>query len=217
MTVADPIAPLRASRGTAFAGTALSLGVGAHVVAGGGLPGLGAVVFLAVPVVWVSFFLTRAWRGWPTVLAALLAVQAGLHAGLTLLSGPVGEGSPLRMAGEGQMMMSPHVTAMSLTAMPSPAGMAEMPLLPGFGMLAAHVAASVLTGAVLAYGEHLLRSLWTWLHHAITVLTHLIQLPVPRLARPEWLPTVNPIPVLVDRSVRRRGPPRPETRLPALP
>ena len=216
MTVADPIAPLRASRGTAFTGTALGLGMGAHVLAGGDLPGLVATVFLAVPVVWVSLFLTRTWRGWPTVVAALLAIEAGLHTGLTLLSGSLGEMSPLRMAGGGQMVMDPHALAISHPAPAFSAGMVAMPLVPSFGMLLAHLAASLLTGAALAYGEHLLWSLWTWLHHAITVLTHLIQLPVRRLARPGWLPTVNPIPVPVDRSVRRRGPPRSETRLPAL-
>jgi hypothetical protein len=93
--------------------------------------------------------------------------------------------------------------------------MVGMPLVPGFSMFTAHLIATVLTGVALAYGEHLLWCLWTWLHHAVTVVVALGQLPTPRTITPSWLPTVNPVQAPVDRSVRRRGPPRLWLGLPA--
>src|SRR5690348_7057897 len=99
---------MRAGRGVGFAGAALGLGVGAHVAGGGALPGLGTVVFLAMPVIWTAFFLTRARRRWPTVVGSLLVVQTGLHAGLSLLSGPAGPGAPIPVMGQGHAVIGAH-------------------------------------------------------------------------------------------------------------
>ena len=199
----------------AFAGVAVALGTGAHLAGGGELPGLGALGLLTVPVAWVSFFLVRAWRGWPAVLASLVLVEAGLHEGLMVLSGPVGHASPAGAMGQGAMMMGDHAPAVAGTAsaMPS-AGAAVMPV-PGAAMIVAHLVATVLTGAALAYGEELLRRLWTWLHHAFTLVVGRVRLPAARAVTPGWLLTVNPVPVLVGRRIRRRGPPVPPTALPA--
>jgi hypothetical protein len=213
-------APLRLSRGTAFAVVALTLGVGAHVVGGGSSPDPVALVFLGVPLIWVSFFLTRARRGWPVIVGSLVAVQIGLHEGLSLLSGKVLDEASFRAGVDGvgaHAMMSAPGSPMSGTAMvmpPAQGGMTRMPAFPGFGMLAAHLLATLLTGAVLAYGEHLLWSLWTWLRRVIGVPTPAIRVPLAVQAMVSWLPTANPVPRLVDRSLRRRGPPRGEFRLP---
>lgn len=197
---------MRAIRGSGFAATALGLGVGAHVIGGGALPAPGILVFLAVPVLWVSFFLTRARRRWPTVIAALLAIETGLHEGLSLLSGPLNDASP---AGGGPMVMGTHAGVFGdpAVAMPSADAMTGMPTGLGLTMVGAHLVATVLTGAALAYGEHLLWSLWTWMHHAVTVAVAMIPLPTPWTVPPGWLPTVSPVPAPVDGSVRRRGPP----------
>jgi hypothetical protein len=227
MKAAAPIAPLRGMRGTAFAGAALGLAVGAHRAGGGAVPGLVALVLLAVPVLWVSFFLTRAWRGWPVVVTSLTVVEAGLHEALSLLSGSAAQGAPTWVAPvsaaqasvtPGQMAMDGHAMVMAhpAVAVPSVDAMSAMPLLPSFGMIAAHLLATVLTGAVLGYGEHLLWSLWTWLRHTVTILTELVQPATPCSVSPAWLLTVNPVPVLVDRSVRRRGPPLRGAGLPAF-
>jgi hypothetical protein len=205
VTVAD--APLRVSRGVTFAGTALGLGVGAHLAGGGSLPGLGPLVLLAVPVAWISLFLTRAQRGWPVIVTALIAVEAGLHEGLSLLSGPTASFQP---AGQGQMAMGAHAVAATHSAMemPSAGAMSGMSLVPSFAMITAHLVATVLTGAALAHGERLLWSLWSWWHHALALVIGLVRLPAPRAVAPRWLLTVSLVPVLVNRSVRRRGPPR---------
>jgi hypothetical protein len=223
MKVAAPVAPLRGTRGIAFAGASLGLAVGAHRAGGGALPGLVALFLLAVPVLWVSFFLTRAWRGWPVVVTSLLVVEAGLHEALNLLSGPTGHGTPAAVAASEQTMMDGHAMAMAgpasalpTTALPGADVMSGMPLMQGFTMVAAHLLATVLTGAVLAHGEHLLWSLWTWLRHTVTIFADLVQPLTPRPVQPTWLLTVNPLPALVDRSVRRRGPPSCGAGLPAF-
>jgi hypothetical protein len=204
------VAPLRASRGAVFAGTALGLAAAAHLAGGGRLPGVTALLLLAVPVAWAAFFLTRARRGWPIVISSLLAVEAGLHAGLSLLSGPVAHVAPIPMAVDGPMMTGAHTMVMTHTeaALTSGGGMSGMPLVPSLGMILAHLAATVLTGAALAHGEQLLWCLWTWLHHAVTIFADLVVLPLPRPLLAAWPLTASPVPVLVDRSVRRRGPPR---------
>jgi hypothetical protein len=215
MTLATPVAPLRGTRGIAFACAALGLAVGAHRAGGGTVPGLVALALLAVPVLWVSFFLTRAWRGWPVVVTALAVVEAGLHEGLSLLSGPVTHAAPV--AAPAQMMMDGHAMAMAhpATALPAADAMTSMSLVPGFVMIAAHLLATVLTGAILAYGEHLLWTLWTWLRHTVTIFADVVRPITPRPVAPTWLLTGNPLAVLVDRSVRRRGPPRCGAGLPA--
>lgn len=214
MKSAAPVGPLRGSRGVAFAGAALGLGVGAHLAGGGSLPGLGALVLLAIPVAWISFLLTRAQRGWPVIILALVGVEVGLHEGLSLLTAPVDHFLP--MAGHGPLTGA-HAGMMTHTAsgLPPAAGMSGMGLVPSLSMLAAHLVATVLTGAVLAYGEQLLWSLWSWWHHAVTVCADLVRLPVPRTSAPAWLLTVSPLPVPVNRHVWRRGPPRLGAGLPA--
>jgi hypothetical protein len=205
---------MRASRAAVFAGVALGLGVTAHLSGGGRLPGLTGLTFLAIPVLWSAFLLARAQRRWPVVVAALLAVESGLHAGLSLLSGP--SVSMGQVAGPAPMGMSTHSAAMSHTVVtPMADGMAAMPLVPGFAMIAAHLVATALTGLGLAYGEHLLWCLRSWLHHAVTVSVALIQLPNPFARLPNWPLTVSLVPVLVDSGVRRRGPPRSAAVLPA--
>jgi len=199
-----PIAPLRRVRGAAFAAVALGLGLAAHRAGGGRLPDPGVIVVLAVPVLWASLFLARAWRGWPVVVTTLLAVEAGLHHGLSYLSGPAG---PMPTASPGRMVMAGHTMVTTGTAArPVRDGMSGMALGPSAAMIVAHLGATVLTGLVLAYGEHLVRSLWTWLHHAVTVFA---PAPVvgPRPALPTWWRSLDPVPAPVNRNVRRRGPP----------
>jgi hypothetical protein len=216
VNVPGPVAPLRVSRGAAFAAAALGLGLGAHLAGGGNLPGLGALVLLAVPVAWISFFLTRARRGWPVIVTALIAVETGLHAGLSLLSGSGEYAASIQVAPQGPMMGA-HAAAMShsATGMPSAGGMSGMSLVPSLAMIAAHLVATALTGAALAHGERLLWNLWSWVHHAVTVLLVLVQFPTPRTTAPQWLLTVSVRPILVGRHVRRRGPPRLEAGLSA--
>lgn len=212
-------APLRFSRGTAFAVVALALAVGAHLVGGGSGPDPVALVFLGVPLIWVSFFLTRARRDWPVIIGSLVAVQIGLHEGLTLLSRKVADEASFRAGvevgvGAHGVMSSPgSPISGSAMVMPPVEDMRRMPVYPGLGMFLAHLMATVLTGAVLAYGEHLLWSLWTWLRRVISVPVPVVRVPLAVQGIPSWLPTANPVPRLVNRNIPRRGPPRGEFRL----
>jgi hypothetical protein len=201
--------PLRVSRAAVFAVVAVALAAGAHVIGGGSAPGPAALLVLGVPVVWASLFLTMARRRWPIVIGALAVVQIGLHEGLRLLSEPMAAsfGSPSPMAG--------HGVAMADMAMPAPENVTGMAG-PSLSMVAAHLVATVLTGAVLAHGEQLLWSLWTWLRRSIIAPEPTPHF-VPRVRNAfAWNETRSLIPVLVDRSVRRRGPPGPGFRLPHL-
>lgn len=209
--------PLRVSRAFVFAVVALALAAGAHVIGGGNAPGPLVLGLLAIPIVWGSLFLTMARRRRATVVGALALAQVVLHEGFRVLSGSmVGAdafvGPAGRMSGPG---MTGHGAAMSDPALlvPSSESMGAMAA-PSLSMIGAHLVATVLTGAVLAHGEDLLWSLWTWLHRSIVapdVQFRVFPLPRGLFAGDE---TANLVPAIVDRSVRRRGPPVEGFRLP---
>ena len=208
--------PLRVSRGLAFAVVALALAAGAHVIGGGSAPGLLVLAILAVPVVWGSLFLTMARRRRPTVVGALVLAQVVLHEGFRVLSGSaVGAEafvSPSTMS-SGPGMVG-HAAAMGVPAPVIPVSEGMTMAAPGLSMFGAHLVATVLTGVVLAHGEDLLWNLWTWLRRSIVAPA----VPVRVFPRPRgvsaWAETANLVPAIVDRSVRRRGPPGVGFRLP---
>jgi hypothetical protein len=199
-------APLRISRGSTFTVVALALDPV-------------ALAFLGLPVAWISFFLTRSRRGWPVVLGWLAAVQVGLHTSLSLLSGRPAGGPALELMPAAHMSMGPTGSAMPIeavagatgmtgaTGMSGMSGMTGMQLLPGPGMITAHLIATLITGAALAYGEHLVWQLWSWLGLSITIPVAAVIFPTLGSGPLSWLPTANLIPAVVDRSVQRRGPP----------
>ncbi len=84
---------------------------------------------------------------------------------------------------------------------------------PSLGMLAVHLVAATITGMVLAYGDQLLWSLWSWLRRSLVVLGSAIRVPAYPQGLPAWGRTGNPVPAPVSRCVRRRGPPVDRSRL----
>jgi hypothetical protein len=179
---------LRWARGSALAAVAWCTASAAHVVAGGGLPPVSAVVALIALTAW-PFTLSLRTRASGVRLAALLgAGQLMMHAAFVLIgswtaaaslgTAPTGEmtgpsghsGHEAGVARTGHLL--PSSDPLSATMPPDHA----MSLLPGPMMLLAHAAAAVLLGSALATGERALFSL-------LGLLRELAR-PVPRRVRP---------------------------------
>ena len=190
-TGASPVrGALRCARAGAVATTVVGLAAGAHLVAGGRLPGTGLLLAVVVVVGALSLLLAGRRFG-PAGIAALLGGgQVVLHELFDACSaqtvavaahGHHQEWTPLATAGGGAAAGS---AAMTLT----------------------HVAATAAAALLLLHGERLLWSLWSWLRPLARVLRVLLH---PVAARPARFPaTTLPRPRSVVASrVARRGPP----------
>ena len=67
-----------------FTATSVSLGVVAHVAAGGGPPSAGLMLVIVAAVGLTSAVLTRRERNLPTIVLAVALVQLGMHAALPM-------------------------------------------------------------------------------------------------------------------------------------
>ena len=145
----DPTAgPWRLARVAGLGIAAYGLAVGAHVSAGGGLPGWPASVMLTalLGVLGVAFTTRR--RRLPALLGALTAAQVVLHVILSLLDAPA--------PSCGLVAVSHHVATSSCDPSVATTGSVAMAM-PSLPMLLAHMAATAVTAWVLARGEA-----WLW-------------------------------------------------------
>jgi hypothetical protein len=145
----QPANPLAGGRRLArAAGLGLAtygLAVGAHVVAGGGLPGWPVTALLTALLGVLAVAFTARRRRLPALFAVLAVGQAGLHLLLSLLETRAASCVP---AGG-----SHHAVAATCAT-----GVASAPMLmPSLTMLVAHAAATLATAWVLARGEA-----WLW-------------------------------------------------------
>lgn len=79
---------VRLARTSVFAATALALSIGAHQLAGGCLPSLGAILVAAGPVGLGAALLTTRRCRFGVLVVALGALQAGLHVFFHLTGSP---------------------------------------------------------------------------------------------------------------------------------
>ena len=182
---------LRLLRAGAVAGTVVALAAGAHLMGGGELPG--PVLLLAVVVVLGALTLLLAGRrfSWPVLSALLGGGQLTLHEVFDACSVQTVAISSL----------GHHQTWVPL------AGTTPGTASGTWAMTLAHVAATAVATLLLLHGEQLAWSLWAWLRPLVRVLSKLLRFVV---GRPVPFPaTTVPRPrQVVERRVRRRGPPR---------
>lgn len=156
---ANPLAGGRRLARAASLGVAMyGLAAGAHVVAGGGLPGWPVTALLTALLGVLAVAFTARRRRLPALFAVLAVGQAALHVLFSLLETPAASCLP---AGG-----SHH--AVTVTCAPGTAS-ATM-LMPSLTMLLTHVAATLATAWVLARGEA-----WLW-----RTLRSVFTLPMPR-------------------------------------
>lgn len=193
---------LGAGRLLLVSSTVLALGLGAHVLGGGQLPGARVVGGLGALLLAATAWTARAQLRVRTLLPVVLAAEAGLHVALTWLTTT---GSTALVA-DG----TAGVHHGSLTALPS-ADATPVAHVHGAStsMLLAHLAASVLTVALLVGTDRVARTvahLWTALLPSLlrsvvappsAALRHV---PVTDVAR-------TPHGLRLAGTTRRRGPP----------
>jgi len=167
-------APFRFPRAVAFTAAMFALATGAHLLAGGSLPGpaifAGLVALVLAPVMILANIRITA----PVMAGLLGAGELVLHEAFNALSvssgvAPVAGG---HLHGTGPVPLS--------TVAPMP----EHAAAPGALMLILHVAATLATALVLARGEAAVWSLAAWLRPLIRILTAVVipdwpHLPVP--------------------------------------
>ncbi|GAB3897417.1 hypothetical protein GCM10027612_53610 [Microbispora bryophytorum subsp. camponoti] len=191
--------PLRLARAAAFTAVCLGLGMVAHLV-GGGAVAPGALA-LGLPAVFAAALpLSGRERTLRAILPLLAALQVALHV-LFALSSP---SSPA------VHVLAEHVLAQHVLVEHVPTGHAmagHAHAGPGFGMLAGHGWAVVLTALWLARGE---AALWALLRRLAVRLTRIAADPAP----PVFTPPASPHPdepclprsVAPRHCVTRRGP-----------
>jgi hypothetical protein len=203
-------------RGLLVGSTALALAVGAHVLAGDGVPTAGiALATLVATVLPPAVWLARRPLSLPRVLPVAAALQVALHVELSVLDhgahgAASGVGPHPGHAGPATHL-DPAAMQDVLQQQVALAGGAAHGLVPSASMLAAHAAAILLTCVVLAAGDRAATWLLTWLS-VVALLVRSAAQPAPRARRRSVV--VDPLQPrrALDRlaagGVRFRGPPR---------
>lgn len=208
---------LRLLRSGVLAVCALGLSAGAHVLAGGHLPGAAALAALATAT-WVVCWTVGRWRLSAASVTALLgAGQVAVHTVLSVLAPAAADGH-----GAGRAVPA-GLEALASAAPAHAAGHAAThagalwlggPTSADAAMLLAHAAAAAAVGLVVARGEAALWDLCAWLAPlasalllALLVLLAGLSAPSGR-ARPAAAPLDRPrLRRELSRLHRRRGPP----------
>lgn len=206
-----PNVPFRLLRTLVVGSTILGLAAGAHLLAGGMLPAAPIMAAIVALHLLCSTIATK-FRLTPIVMIALLASsQTVLHQAFSLLShtphdGAFGGVPGLDMAAH-HSMSAPDMAALMLAHASSGVEIGGHAGPMTVSMMAAHIAATLLTAGLLAYGENALWSLASWLRPLYRCAAVVLILPTSQ-AQPAILP--RPLPRLPWRNLRpdtRRGPP----------
>ena len=168
-------APFRFPRAVAFTAAMFALAAGAHVLAGGSLPGpaifAGLFTLVLAPVMILANIRITA----PVIAALLGAGQLVLHEAFNALSASAG------------FTPAPGAHLHGTGPLPLSAGalMPEHAAAPGALMLILHVAATLATALVLARGEAAVWALAAWLRPLIRILAAVVIPDWPHLPAPQ--------------------------------
>lgn len=207
-------APFRLLRTSTLGAAVLGLAAGAHLIAGGALPNALILTTILALHIMVTTFVTKFRLSPPTLMAMLATSQVVLHQAFTALSpgGPAAAGLPAVGHAAGHTASHTDAYMASALAQVAPlsahAGEATSHAAMSGTMLAAHVAASLLTAALLAYGENALWALADWLRPLCRSAAVVRVLPP---QDPGTALTPRPLPRLPWRNAppdTRRGPPQ---------
>src|SRR5450631_104991 len=198
---------LRGLRAASLGVAGFFLALAAHLAAGGAAPGLFVLLLLAGLIGAAAVLLTGARLSPVRVVLALAVMQVVLHEAFSRLSGPAGclmtrvsapAGGHLGM-GQGAHLVRDCATGLVQ------AGMGRGSMSSAMTMLGAHMAATAVMAALLAYGERVLWVLAGWVRAAPGLPVGLPELPAARIF------SCGAPPVLRVRFARggvgRRGPP----------
>ena len=192
---------------------AASLGIGgfvlalvAHLAAGGAAPGPVVLLLLAGLIGVASVLLTGAWPSPVRVVVSLAGMQVFLHEAFMRLGAPAGcvlTGISATASGHVAMGHGGQLAPACSTGM-AHAGMGQGSMSSTMIMLGAHVAATALMSALLAYGEKVLWFLAGWVRPArwLPGLPELPAVPVFSYGAPTMLRVR-----FACGGVGRRGPP----------
>jgi hypothetical protein len=194
---------VRAVRLAAFAVAATCLALGSHVLAGGGLPAWAPLLVACLLPGAAGVLLTRRRRGLLDIFVMFGGVQLAMHevfAAAATSRGRAGSGGGM----SGDCPMTSLAPVGQGTAGSGGGGLV---------MLAAHLAATVATAALLAWGEHVLGALVRalalvhrgsrWMASAAAPRPVAVRLPRPVIAGPP----VSGLGLVAMGGVVRRGPP----------
>jgi hypothetical protein len=194
--VSDPTGgALRWTRSAVLTVVLLALAATAHVLAGGNLPSPLVLSSIAVATTCATFAVTRFRMGRLGALGLLGTGELLLHLVFETFGAAAGVTSGVVTATGHHHEVVRFASVDTLTD-------------PGTSMIAAHVAATVVTALLVAHGERLLGNLLSWLAPLARVLE--LAVPVvtggPRPRRPER-PARRPHTLVLVQDRPRRGPP----------
>jgi hypothetical protein len=155
---------LRLVRASSLGVVALGLALTAHLAAGGAAPGPVALLLLAVSIGLTTLLLTGVRLSPVRVVVSLAAMQVILHEAFIWLSAPAVCLTPgLSASAGGHMgMVQGGQPVLKCAAGMAHAGMGHSSAFAAMAMLGAHVAATAVMAALLAYGERVMWFLAGW-------------------------------------------------------
>jgi hypothetical protein len=188
----------RTLRGTAAASVATLVSATAHTLAGGGAGSpllLAAVVVLASP---VAIALVGRRSSVPRLALAATVSQILFHAAFAITFPVAGSQPPPTLS---------HVHAPQLTQSASVSVAHHAALIPDAPMLAAHAIAAVITVALLARGERMVRTIARGIRELVERHVSLVPLVVVAVPRPRGIENVAAVLRRFAADISRRGPP----------
>ena len=198
---------LRGLRAASLGVVAFVLASLAHVAAGGAVPGPGVLLLLAGLVGMASMLLTRVRLSPVGVVVSLAGIQVLLHEAFMRLgtqAGCVLTGMSAPAGGHVAMGQAGQLVPECATGM-AQAGMGHGSMSSAMIMLGAHIAATVLMAALLAYVDKLLWILAGWVRPARWLAVRLPELPAVRVFSYRAPHTLRAL--FACGGVGRRGPP----------
>jgi hypothetical protein len=198
---------LRAARAASFGVVGFVLALAAHVAAGGATPGQPAIVLLAALTGLAAVLLTGVRQGPFRVGVLVCAMQVVLHESFMWLGAPASCAMTAVGASAGGAMShgGPPAPLFDCAAGMAQVGMDQPSVFAAPVMVGAHVAATAMIAALLAYGETVLWFLAGWALPPRWFSVGLSELPLAREVS-SFAPPVLPVRVACG-GVGRRGPP----------